>query len=65
MVVEIWVGCLMAARERILFPLRTLSDLLAALREGDYSLRAASARRADFLGEVMRELKRLESSLAD
>jgi hypothetical protein len=55
----------MAARERILFPLRTLSDLLAALREGDYSLRAASARRADFLGEVMRELKRLESSLAD
>ncbi len=43
MIIGIWVGCVMAAREQILFPLRTLSNLLAALREGDYSLRAASA----------------------
>jgi nitrogen fixation/metabolism regulation signal transduction histidine kinase len=63
MVVGIWVGCVMAARERILFPLRTLSNLLAALREGDYSLRAASARRADVLGEVMRELNGLSQAL--
>ncbi len=50
----------MAAREQILFPLRTLSNLL---REGDYSLRAASARRADALGEVMRELNGLSQAL--
>jgi two-component system, NtrC family, nitrogen regulation sensor histidine kinase NtrY len=63
MIVAIWVGCIMAARERVLFPLRTLSNLLAALREGDYSLRAASARRADVLGEVMRELNGLSQAL--
>jgi len=63
MMLGIWVGCVMAARERILFPLRTLSNLLAALREGDYSLRAASARRADVLGEVMRELNGLSQAL--
>jgi two-component system, NtrC family, nitrogen regulation sensor histidine kinase NtrY len=63
MIVGIWVGCVMAARERVLFPLRTLSNLLAALREGDYSLRAASARRADVLGEVMREFNGLSQAL--
>jgi two-component system, NtrC family, nitrogen regulation sensor histidine kinase NtrY len=63
MIIGIWVGCVMAAREQILFPLRTLSNLLAALREGDYSLRAASARRADALGEVMRELNGLSQAL--
>jgi two-component system nitrogen regulation sensor histidine kinase NtrY len=63
MIVGIWVGCVMAAREQILFPLRTLSNLLAALREGDYSLRAASARRADVLGEVMGELNGLSQAL--
>jgi two-component system, NtrC family, nitrogen regulation sensor histidine kinase NtrY len=35
MIVGIWAGCVVAAREQILFPLRTLSNLLAALREGD------------------------------
>lgn len=58
-----WVGCVVAARGQILFPLRTLSNLLAALREGDYSLRAASARRADALDEVMRELNGLSPAL--
>jgi nitrogen fixation/metabolism regulation signal transduction histidine kinase len=57
MIVGIWIGCVVAARERIVFPLRTLSNLLAALREGDYSLRAAS------LGEVMRELNDLSQAL--
>jgi nitrogen fixation/metabolism regulation signal transduction histidine kinase len=63
MIVGIWIGCVVAARERIVFPLRTLSNLLAALREGDYSLRAASARRTDALGEVMRELNDLSQAL--
>ena len=61
--IGIWVGCIIAAREQILFPLRTLTNLLAALREGDYSLRAASARRPDALGEVMRELNGLSQAL--
>jgi two-component system nitrogen regulation sensor histidine kinase NtrY len=63
LIVGVWIGCAMAAREQILFPLRTLSNLLSALREGDYSLRAASARRPDALGEVMRELNGLSQAL--
>jgi two-component system nitrogen regulation sensor histidine kinase NtrY len=62
-IIGVWIGCVVADREQILFPLRTLSNLLAALREGDYSLRAASARRADVLGEVMRELNGLSHAL--
>lgn len=62
-VIGVWIGCVIAAREQILFPLRTLSNLLSALREGDYSLRAASARRPDALGEVMRELNGLSQAL--
>jgi two-component system, NtrC family, nitrogen regulation sensor histidine kinase NtrY len=62
-IICVWIGCAIAGREQIIFPLRTLSNLLAALREGDYSLRAASARRSDVLGEVMRELNGLSQAL--
>lgn len=62
-ILSVWIGCAIAGREQILFPLRTLTNLLAALREGDYSLRAASARRRDALGEVMRELNGLSQAL--
>jgi signal transduction histidine kinase len=37
--------------------------LLAALREGDYSLRARAARQTDSLGEVMREVNALGDQL--
>ena len=42
-----------------MFPLRTLSNLLAALREGDFSIRARGANRDDVLGEVLREVNAL------
>src|SRR5258708_32954802 len=63
MIIGIWVGCVMAAREQILFPLRALSNLFAALRGGDYSLRAASARRAHALGGVMGALNGLSPAV--
>ena len=37
-------------RERVLRPLQTIANLLAALREGDYSIRARGASPADGLG---------------
>jgi len=40
-VVLAWVGFAMAVRERVVFPLQTVSNLLAALREGDFSVRVA------------------------
>ena len=38
-----WLGFASAARERVASPLRTLANLLEAMREGDYSIRARGA----------------------
>src|SRR4051812_47186681 len=47
------VGCalvfIMNAREHVMRPLQTMTNLLAALREGDYSIRARGARADDAL----------------
>ena len=60
-----WFGCAMAVRERVVFPLQTLSNLLGALREGDFSVRGRSPRPDDALGEVMREVNTLGSTLRE
>jgi two-component system, NtrC family, nitrogen regulation sensor histidine kinase NtrY len=48
------VGCFLAfissTREHTIRPLQTMSNLLAALREGDYSIRARGAREGSALG---------------
>src|SRR5579884_2465715 len=51
-----WFLCALALRERVVFPLQTLANLLGALREGDFSVRGRSYREDDALGEVMREI---------
>ncbi|RJP29920.1 MAG: PAS domain-containing sensor histidine kinase [Candidatus Omnitrophota bacterium] len=56
-----WLGFAMAARERVISTMRMISNLLAALREGDYQLRAHGGVRDDVLKEVNREI----NSLAD
>jgi two-component system nitrogen regulation sensor histidine kinase NtrY len=45
--------------EQLVYPLRTLSNLITALREEDYSLRARHTKREDALGEAMVELNAL------
>ena len=60
-----WLGFAMAVRERVVFPLQTLSNLLGALREGDFSVRGRSPRPDDALGEVMREVNTLGSTLRE
>ena len=60
-----WLGFTMAVRERVVFPLQTVSNLLAALREGDFSVRGRSPRPDDALGEVMREVNILGSTLRE
>lgn len=64
-VVGVWLGGAEAARSRVVFPLQTLSNLLAALREGDYSLRARGARHDDALGEVLFEINSLGATLRE
>jgi nitrogen fixation/metabolism regulation signal transduction histidine kinase len=64
-IVAAWFGFAMAVRERVVFPLQTLSNLLGALREGDFSVRGRSPRPDDALGEVMREVNTLGSTLRE
>lgn len=63
LILAIWFGAAFGVRQRVVFPLQTLSNLLAALREGDYSIRGSSARKNDSLGEVTREINALADTL--
>jgi two-component system nitrogen regulation sensor histidine kinase NtrY len=61
------LGCFVAffssAREHIVRPLQTLSNLLAALREGDYSIRARGVGQGSAMGEVLLEVNSLGETL--
>jgi nitrogen fixation/metabolism regulation signal transduction histidine kinase len=58
-----WLGLCFSVRERVVVPLQTLSNLLAALREGDYSIRARGASTEEPLGQVMLEANALGETL--
>ncbi len=60
-----WLGVALAARGRVRRPLQTLANLLQALREEDYSVRARGARRNDPLGEALLELNALGETLRE
>ncbi|MBA3543863.1 MAG: PAS domain-containing protein [Chthoniobacterales bacterium] len=57
------LGFVLSAREHLIRPLQTMTNLLAALREGDYSIRARGARVDDALGEVLLEINALGETL--
>jgi two-component system, NtrC family, nitrogen regulation sensor histidine kinase NtrY len=59
LVVACWLGFAFAAQERVVRPLQTMSNLLLALREGDFSFRARGAKRRDPLGDVLAEINGL------
>lgn len=50
-------------RHLVVYPLHTLSNLLEALREGDYSLRGSRARQSDAIGDVVWEINALSETL--
>ena len=52
-------------RDRLAHPLRTVANLLWALREEDYSIRGRGARADDALGEVMIEINALGKRLRE
>lgn len=58
-----WIGFAVAVRQRVAFPLQTLSNILAAIREEDFSIRARGAHAEDALGDVMREVNALGETL--
>jgi len=58
-----WWGCAAAVRERVASPLRTLANLLEAMREGDYSIRARGATGEEALGDVMQQVNEMGATL--
>jgi PAS domain S-box-containing protein len=60
-----WFAVAFAVRERVVRSLQTLANLISALREGDYSIRARGARRDDSMAEVAREVNALSETLHD
>jgi two-component system, NtrC family, nitrogen regulation sensor histidine kinase NtrY len=65
LIVGLWLGFAISVRNRVTFSLQTLSNLLAAMREEDFSVRARGARRDDAMGEVMIEVNSLSETLRE
>jgi len=63
--VTFWLGFAIALREQVIRPLHTMANLLTALREGDFSVRARGANRDDPLGDVMSEINMLSGVLQE
>jgi two-component system, NtrC family, nitrogen regulation sensor histidine kinase NtrY len=64
-IVSLWLGFAFSLRHRVVFSLQTLSNLLAALREEDFSVRGRDAQRDDAMGEVMIEVNALSETLRE
>ena len=56
-------GFLASMRARVIMPLQTVANLLSALREGDFSIRARGSRRADPLYDLHAEVNALAEML--
>ncbi len=65
LLVLFWLGISFNLKQRIVRPLQTLSNILAAIREGDYSIRGRRALSGDALGEVMLEVNDLGQTLRE
>src|SRR5438874_2175684 len=63
LMVGVWLAFVAAVRERVVRPLQTISNMLAALREGDFSLRARGSDPDDALGLLLVELNSLGEDL--
>ena len=62
-VVGTWLIVSIVVRERVVRPLQTLSNMLAALREGDFSLRARRSLSDDALALALLEVNTLGNTL--
>src|SRR5450631_531668 len=59
-----WLGFGFGVRERVASPLRTLANLLEAMREGDYSIRGRGTGGAeDALSDVMHQVNAMSATL--
>ena len=58
-----WVFVVSLLMEQMIRPLQTLANVVAALREDDYSFRARGARRGDAMGDLALEVNALATML--
>lgn len=65
LIVGVWLGFAISVRNSVAFPLQTLSNLIAAMREGDFSIRGRGSLSPDALGEVIREVNALGVTLRE
>jgi two-component system, NtrC family, nitrogen regulation sensor histidine kinase NtrY len=65
LLVFFWLSVSFNLKHRVVRPLQTLSNILAAIREGDYSIRGRRATSGDALGEVMLEVNDLGQTLRE
>lgn len=63
LILGVWLGFCFALRDRVASPLRTLANLLEAMREGDYSIRARHSKSGDAMGEVMQQVNAMSATL--
>ena len=59
----LWLAIAARLRERVVRPLQTISNMLAAFRAGDFSMRAHGSNPADALGLLLLELNGLGDEL--
>jgi nitrogen fixation/metabolism regulation signal transduction histidine kinase len=62
-IVGCWLGFSAAIREHVANPLRTLANLLEAMREGDYSIRGRESGNEDALRDVMLQVNAMSATL--
>jgi nitrogen fixation/metabolism regulation signal transduction histidine kinase len=60
-----WAWLAVKMRERVVRPIQTLANLLSALREGDFSLRARQPREVDALSQVIYEVNAIGEVLRE
>src|SRR6187551_3652596 len=63
LLVGAWVGFAIAVHKATVEPMRSIANLLEALRGGDYGIRGRHARKGDALGDIVLESNRLGATL--
>jgi len=62
-IIGFWFGFAASVKDGVATPLRTLANLLEAMREGDYSIRGREDRNEDALREVMQQVNAMSATL--
>jgi nitrogen fixation/metabolism regulation signal transduction histidine kinase len=65
LIIGSWTALLATMRDRMVRPLHAVSNMLEALREGDYSLRTRAPDKEDALGLIVHEVNELAQSFHD